>query len=77
MIIHSHGIKKLTNLIGDLAGHPDPVYLDPEGIATILSLSNVKSTTVSRMTAKAQMPSSFTNNTTIYFPIMLQGHVLP
>ena len=34
--------KKKTNLIGDLARYPDPVYFDPEGMATILSLSNVK-----------------------------------
>ena len=42
MMIRSHGGTKTTNLIGDLAGYPNPVYYYPEGMANILSLSNVK-----------------------------------
>jgi len=40
MTIRSRRGTKTINLIGDLAGYPDPVYFDHEVIANILSLYN-------------------------------------
>ena len=40
MTIRSHGGIKTTNIIGDILGYLSPVYFNPEGITSILSLSN-------------------------------------
>ena len=42
MTIHSHGGSRTTNLIADLPGYASPVWYDANGIANILSLSNVQ-----------------------------------
>ena len=42
MVIHSHGGSRTTNKVGDFPGYPNPVWFDPEGIANILSMSNMQ-----------------------------------
>ena len=42
MVIHSHAGSRKTHMIGDLAGYPNPVWYDANGIANILSLYNIQ-----------------------------------
>ena len=65
MTIRSHVGTKTTNSISNFMGYLDLFYFNPDGIANILLVWNVKNSIVLHSTLKVVTPSPSTRNTEI------------